>query len=82
MGREREREPVFLDRSLDESLPHRCFARICRVPALPTGTWALDYQDPDIADQDPDIDDGDLAAALRWEREIAIARDGGGKNRR
>ena len=52
------------------------------MPALQTGTWALDYQDPDIADQDPDIDDGDLAAALHWEREIAIARDGGGRNRR
>lgn len=41
----------------------------------------MDYQDPDIADQDPDIDDWDLAAALRWEREREIARDGGGKNR-
>ena len=36
-----------------------------------TGTWALDDQDPDIADWDP-------ATALRWEREIK--RDGEGKN--
>ena len=44
---------------------HFARIRIRHVPTSQTGTWVLDYQDPDIADQDPDIDDGDLAAALR-----------------